>query len=288
MTWATPVLAGIGFLTRGVARHLIPDAASGWVRTIRVEGWERVTGRHVAARPPSQVGLKALSAMGAVMVTASMCGAAPTAPVQAAPFPEPDTMTLPLQQLRIDPATPVETVSRDTVSATSQAQLDAARAAAAAAAARAAAAQAAALQQAAAAREEEDGIDLSPGTAASLTFAAPAASRSGAAIVAYAQQYVGVVSYSTGATPAAGFECDGLVQWVFGAFGVRLPRGVAAQTARGVQITRGEAQAGDLVVYPGEHIGIYDGAGGIIDSPDWGRKVSHRPVWGSPIYIHMP
>lgn len=107
-------------------------------------------------------------------------------------------------------------------------------------------------------------------------------------MVALAQQHVGVVPYSNGATAEDGFACDGLTQWVYGQFGVDLPRGVTAQAARGVQVSAAEAQAGDLVVYVGEHIGIYDGAGGIIDSPDWGRYVSHRAIWGEPIFVHIP
>ena len=104
----------------------------------------------------------------------------------------------------------------------------------------------------------------------------------------FAEQYVGIVRYSSGASPAAGFGCDGLTQWVFAAFGVPLPRGVDRQAALGVQVPPASAQAGDLVVYPGEHVGIYDGAGGIIDLPDWGRNVSHRKVWGNPVYVRIP
>ena len=131
--------------------------------------------------------------------------------------------------------------------------------------------------------------DPAPTPAASTTPspAIPAA-RDGNAMVALAQQHVGVVPYSNGASPEDGFACDGLTQWVYGQFGVELPRGVTAQAARGVQVSAAEAQAGDLVVYVGEHIGIYDGAGGIIDSPDWGRFVSHRAIWGEPLFVHIP
>ncbi len=136
----------------------------------------------------------------------------------------------------------------------------------------------------AAAVAEQGAVTTRPGGA----FIPTAPLRSGAAIVAYAAQYIGKIPYSTGASPTAGFECDGLTQWVYAGFGIHLPRGVTAQAALGVQITRADAQAGDLVVYPGQHIGIYDGAGGIIDSPDWGRYVSHRRIWGTPIFIRIP
>lgn len=110
----------------------------------------------------------------------------------------------------------------------------------------------------------------------------PSSTYSGDAVVAYAEQFVGVVPYSAGASPEAGFMCDGLTQYVFGKFGVSLPRGVDHQAAQGVPIAPADARAGDVVVWPGQHIGIYDGHGGVIHSPNWGRKVTHaNQLWGS-------
>ncbi|WP_439902288.1 C40 family peptidase [Microbacterium azadirachtae] len=125
------------------------------------------------------------------------------------------------------------------------------------------------------------------------TAAAPAAaaqSYSGDAVVAYAQTFVGVVPYGWGADPSDSFGCDGLVQYVFGHFGISLPRGADNQAALGTVISANEARAGDLVWWPGRHIGIWDGAGGIIDSPDWGRYVEHHAPWassGPPIFIRL-
>ena len=31
-----------------------------------------------------------------------------------------------------------------------------------------------------------------------------------------------------------------------------------------------------------------NGTGGIIDSSDWGRLVSHRTIWGHPVYVRIP
>jgi cell wall-associated NlpC family hydrolase len=110
---------------------------------------------------------------------------------------------------------------------------------------------------------------------------------SGENVVAYAQQFVGVVPYGTGNNPNDSFSCDGLVQYVFAHFGISLPRGADYQAALGTVISPADARAGDLLWYPGQHIGIYDGAGGMIDSPDWGRYVEHRPIWGSPVYVRL-
>ncbi|PPF78995.1 hypothetical protein C5B96_13705 [Subtercola sp. Z020] len=110
----------------------------------------------------------------------------------------------------------------------------------------------------------------------------------GQAVVAYAEQYVGVVPYGWGANPNDSFGCDGLTQWVYGHFGVKLPRLVSAQTAMGVRVSSSEVRAGDLVVWPNAHVGIYDGHGGVIHSPDWGRYVTHNPgLWGSYIFIRI-
>ncbi|WP_411557095.1 C40 family peptidase [Plantibacter sp. MPB07] len=165
---------------------------------------------------------------------------------------------------------------RDGYGATSQEEVDAASAAAAAAAAEAAASASAASSSSASA-------------SAGRTYAAPAVARSGEAILAYAAQFVGVVPYGNGNDPSDSFACDGYVQYVFGAFGVSLPRGAGAQAASGVQISASEAVAGDLLYWPEGHIAIYDGAGGMYDSPDWGRYVQHRlSIWGDPVYIRIP
>lgn len=238
-----------------------------------------MSGRHVAKRVRRTWRRRTLAVAAVAGVTVSLFATTPApaaAPTQGHAAP-------PTQTLRSETATAPTTVVRDPVTATSQAALDAARAAGA----RAAAARAAAIAVAAEAHQAATAALAEAGDSRVL-FAPPAPSRSGQAIVEYAAQYVGVVPYSTGALPAAGFECDGLTQWVYAAFGVHLPRGVNAQAAHGYPITRAQAQPGDLVVYPGEHIGIYDGRGGIIDSPDWGRKVSHRPLWGNPTFIRIP
>lgn len=116
----------------------------------------------------------------------------------------------------------------------------------------------------------------------------PAPSYSGDAVVAFAEQFVGVVPYGWGADPSDSFGCDGLTQYVFKQFGIYLPRTVSAQAAMGVRVSAQSAQAGDLVVWPGAHIGIYDGQGGVIHSPDWGRYVTHASgLWGSYYFVRL-
>ncbi|SDZ07819.1 C40 family peptidase [Herbiconiux ginsengi] len=116
----------------------------------------------------------------------------------------------------------------------------------------------------------------------------PSQSISGDAVVAFAEQFVGVVPYGYGADPNDSFGCDGLTQYVYGQFGIQLPRLVSRQAAMGVQVSPQDALPGDLVVWPGAHIGIYDGHGGVIHSPDWGRYVTHNPgLWGSYYFVRI-
>lgn len=116
----------------------------------------------------------------------------------------------------------------------------------------------------------------------------PAPSYSGSAVLAYAAQFVGVVPYGNGNSPQTSFSCDGFTQYVFAGFGISLPRGADHQAALGVRISQADAVPGDLVYWPGQHIGIYDGAGGMYNSPRPGRYVEHvGSLWGSPLFIRL-
>ncbi|MCS5721377.1 C40 family peptidase [Herbiconiux sp. CPCC 203407] len=123
---------------------------------------------------------------------------------------------------------------------------------------------------------------------APVNVAPPSQSYSGQAVVDYAEQFVGVVPYGYGADPSDSFGCDGLTQYVYGQFGIQLPRLVSRQAAMGVRVSAQDAAPGDLVVWPGSHIGIYDGHGGVIHSPDWGRYVTHaNGLWGSYYFVRL-
>jgi len=98
-----------------------------------------------------------------------------------------------------------------------------------------------------------------------------------------AARYQGVPYVFGGATPA-GFDCSGLVKYVFAQFGVALPHSSAAQAAAGTRIATSSARPGDLVVLPG-HIGFYAGNGNILHAPYPGTRVRVQPIWTSNYYI---
>ncbi len=69
------------------------------------------------------------------------------------------------------------------------------------------------------------------------------------------------VPYRNGGTDPAGFDCSGLVAYVFTKHGRPVPRQTSAQFSVGRAVPRGELRAGDLVFFstvaPGaSHVGI--------------------------------
>lgn len=120
-----------------------------------------------------------------------------------------------------------------------------------------------------------------------VTLNPPAQSYSGAAVVAYGMQFVGVVPYGTGNSPTTSFSCDGFTQYVFAGFGISLPRTADAQARLGVPISPADAVPGDLLWWPGQHLGIYAGGGMLLDSPLPGRYVELHAIWGNPIYLRL-
>lgn len=104
-----------------------------------------------------------------------------------------------------------------------------------------------------------------------------------AQVFSVAKQYIGTPYVFGGATPA-GFDCSGYVMFVYAQFGIALPHSVSGEAARGTRISIQDAVPGDLIVMPG-HIGFYAGNGNILDAPDSGREISIRPIWTTGYYV---
>jgi len=101
-------------------------------------------------------------------------------------------------------------------------------------------------------------------------------------VVQVALQYQGVPYVYGGASPA-GFDCSGLVMFVYAQFGVALPHSSSAQ-GRGVGgghlIAREDALPGDVVVMDGGgHSGIYMGGNTMVHAPRPGRTVEVHNIW---------
>jgi cell wall-associated NlpC family hydrolase len=94
-------------------------------------------------------------------------------------------------------------------------------------------------------------------------------------VVSLAVQYLGVPYVWAGASPT-GFDCSGLVQYVYKQLGVSLPHNTVLQwnDPRAVSVPQNQLQAGDLVFFNGlDHVGIYVGHGYFIDAPHTGAFV---------------
>jgi cell wall-associated NlpC family hydrolase len=105
---------------------------------------------------------------------------------------------------------------------------------------------------------------------------------------AIAARYLGVPYRWGGASPA-GFDCSGLVLYVYAQLGIALPHFTVAQYALGVAVPRDELQPGDLVFFDGlGHVGIYIGGGQFIHAPHTGdvvRVSSLSDSWYAATYV---
>jgi cell wall-associated NlpC family hydrolase len=156
------------------------------------------------------------------------------------------------------------------------------------AAAQAAAQQAAAAAVAAAATEPATTLaapplptPTDPVTGTQTAPATPAfplgAGHPDAAIIAL--RYLGIPYKWGSASPATGFDCSGLVMYVYAQLGIALPHQAAAQYRYGVAVPRDQLQPGDLVFYDGlSHVAIYIGNGEVVHAPQTGDVVKISPV----------
>jgi peptidoglycan DL-endopeptidase CwlO len=104
---------------------------------------------------------------------------------------------------------------------------------------------------------------------------------------AIAARYLGVPYRWGGASPS-GFDCSGLVMYVYAQLGISLPHYTVAQYHRGVAVSRGQLQPGDLVFFDGlAHVGIYIGNNQFIHAPHTGDvvKVSSITGWYAQTYV---
>jgi cell wall-associated NlpC family hydrolase len=101
----------------------------------------------------------------------------------------------------------------------------------------------------------------------------PPSSTLGGQAVAIAEQYLGVPYVWGGASPS-GFDCSGLVMYVYAQLGVSLPHNAAAQMSALPAVPLSDLEPGDLVFFNGaSHVGIYVGNGTMIHAPHTGTVV---------------
>jgi cell wall-associated NlpC family hydrolase len=102
------------------------------------------------------------------------------------------------------------------------------------------------------------------------TSRAPATGRE---LALHAMSYIGTPYRAGGASPEVGFDCSGLVQYVYGhGAGIALPRTTHEMSTIGTAVDVAELQPGDLVFFntlrrPYSHVGIYIGDHRFVHAP---------------------
>lgn len=103
---------------------------------------------------------------------------------------------------------------------------------------------------------------------------------------ALVRQYLGT-PYVWGGSKPGGFDCSGLVQYVYAKMGVRVPRTTYEQFKAGRPVPLGRLRAGDVLFFHEsprgpEHEGLYIGGGQFIHAPHTGDvvKVSNLKGYG--------
>ena len=86
-------------------------------------------------------------------------------------------------------------------------------------------------------------------------------------VVELAKSFVGYPYVWAGASPSIGFDCSGLVYYVYGQFGYNLHRPGDGQASDGIAVSEDDLQPGDIIIFANnytgsiQHVGLYIGDG---------------------------
>jgi cell wall-associated NlpC family hydrolase len=114
------------------------------------------------------------------------------------------------------------------------------------------------------------------------------------AVIEETMRYLGIPYVWAGATPSGGFDCSGLVMYVYAKFGVQFPHGATMQAYQGTPVPAGSVEPADLVFFGSpafyHHVGICIGDGLFIEAPHTGDvvKVSRLAGRGAALFCRYP
>jgi cell wall-associated NlpC family hydrolase len=104
------------------------------------------------------------------------------------------------------------------------------------------------------------------------------------ALVKETMKYLGIPYVWGGASPSGGFDCSGLVMYVYAKFGVSVLHGATLQARQGTPVPLSRMEPADLVFFGDtsfySHVGIYIGNGLFIEAPHTGDVVKVSQLAG--------
>ena len=93
--------------------------------------------------------------------------------------------------------------------------------------------------------------------------------------------------YVWGGASPSGFDCSGLIQYVYGQLGISIPHSSSAISTIGYQVSAADAQPGDIVWTPG-HVALYAGDGMVVEAQQQGTPVQYGEMWqNNPVFIRV-
>jgi len=142
-----------------------------------------------------------------------------------------------------------------------------------------------AAQAAAAASKGAGGVNY---LSQSFPIMGPKGSKFGSKAARMVQDYLGV-PYVWGGESPQGFDCSGLLQWVWGKLGVKIPRTTYDQVKAGFAVARRNLRPGDAVFFGTRsnvhHVGMFIGGGQFIEAPHSGAVVRISNLAGRRDYV---
>lgn len=126
---------------------------------------------------------------------------------------------------------------------------------------------------------------LAPGVTATVQGPASVLDRKA---ISLAQSYLGT-PYVWGGSRPGGFDCSGLLQYVWGKQGIKIPRTTYDQINAGTAVKRGQLRPGDAIFFGTRanphHVAMYLGNGRIIEAPHTGANVRVSSLRGRNDYV---